>query len=76
MRAFGLELNCLPMAGKTLTHAEAARLVGVCRRTIYNWCAQGRIRERHYGRWKRVLTEDVESIIEAGFRSPLKRRHS
>jgi excisionase family DNA binding protein len=55
-----------PRLGRSVTIDQAAELLGVSRRTIYNRIREGRLRTiRTLGVSQRVL---VESLLELGFR--------
>jgi excisionase family DNA binding protein len=55
-----------PQLGRSVTIDQAAALLGVSRRTIYNRIRDGRLRTiRTLGVSQRVL---VESLVELGFR--------
>jgi excisionase family DNA binding protein len=58
--------NFEPRLGRSVTIDQAAALLGVSRRTIYNRIRDGRLRTvRTLGVSQRVL---VESLLELGFR--------
>ena len=47
---------------------EAARQLGVCRRTIYNLAASGQIRFRKIGARSMVARTEIERIVSGGAR--------
>ena len=58
--------NAEPRLGRSVTIDQAALLLGVSRRTIYNRISDGRLRTvRTLGTSQRVL---VESLVDLGFR--------
>jgi excisionase family DNA binding protein len=56
-----------PQFGRSVSLDQAAELLHVSRRTIYNWIKEGRLQTiRTLGGSQRVL---IESLYDAGFRS-------
>ena len=50
-----------PAQPETVTKAEAARLLGVCRQTIYNYLADGLLQTAANGR---VTTRSIKHFID------------
>jgi excisionase family DNA binding protein len=62
-RASGLTDSFEPRIGRSVSLDDAARLLGVSRRTIYNRIREGRLRTiRTLGGSQRVLLESVIAI--------------
>lgn len=60
MIATALEAGFEPRIGRSVSLDHAADLLGVSRRTIYNWIREGRLRTiRTLGGSQRVLIESV-----------------
>jgi excisionase family DNA binding protein len=45
--------------------ADAAKSVGVCRATIYNWMREGRLSTSRVGRRRLVRVESLRALVEA-----------
>ncbi len=52
------------MLDESVTGVEAARLLGVSRKTVYRWAAEGRlpIAHRTLGGHARFLRSDIEAV--------------
>lgn len=45
--------------------ADAAKSIGVCRATIYNWMREGRISTQRVGGRRLVKIDSVKRLVEA-----------
>jgi len=51
-------------AGRLLTVEEVATQIGVCKRTIYEWTAEGRLPHFKVGRVLRFRQADIDAFIQ------------
>jgi excisionase family DNA binding protein len=50
----------------TYTVAQASRLLGISRKSLYRWCGDGLVPHIRLGRAIRLRSEDVELIYKRG----------
>lgn len=51
---------------KLLTHQQACQLLQVSQKTLHNWVAEGRIKQRQVGRMVRYIRSDIDIAIADG----------
>ena len=56
----------VPQLGRSVTIDRAAQLLGVCRRTVYNWIKDGRLLTVRAGGSQRVLLVSLQTVAKTG----------
>ena len=56
---------------KLLTLEEVAEIIGIQRRTIYNYIKEGKLKAVRIGKYWRVKQEDIKDFIEVGTKRKL-----